>query len=78
MTTHHNRSCVSLLPLYGGAKQQKQNYTLVPPGTAGIVTYEVQLIEDGYVYGTYYMVRFELEGKGRVWVRCAPHMVNLT
>jgi hypothetical protein len=65
--------CVSLYTLYGGAKEQRRNYIRVPPGSVGLVTYEVTEGEDG---SAYYLVKFRV-GARSVHVRCAPAMVRL-
>lgn len=65
--------CVSLYPLYGGAKNQRRNYVRVPPGSVGLVTHWVTEAEDGSVY---YRVKFKM-GSRYVYVRCAPSMIQL-
>lgn len=66
------RGCVSLYSLYGGEKEQRQNFTRVPPGSVGLVTHECTS-EEGALY---FMVRFQI-GTRCIHVRCAPAMVKL-
>ena len=64
--------CISLYPLYGGDKDQRRNYTLVPQGTRGLVSHECSTAE-GILY---LMIRFQVGGR-YLHVKCAPAMVEL-
>jgi hypothetical protein len=68
-----NKSCRAAFNLYGGHhKKQRQNYTLVPRGTEGVVTSE-RVDEDGSAFVT---AKFMIEGR-LVYVRCALAAVQL-
>lgn len=65
--------CTSIGTLYGGSKDQRRNFTRIPPGSTGLV---ICLLSNSYGV-EHYLVKFTV-GKRHLYAKCPASRFQLT